>query len=74
MDRIQFIFNNKVLGECNLPNMTSTNDRRKLAVDNNVYQYDRFIIFHVNINKLKVYKSDSNLNKKFLEKEFLPIN
>lgn len=66
MSRIQFIYNNKPLGECKLPNATTSSDRMHLAFYIfKIHKYNRFIITYVN-NKFKIIKTDSNLNKKLL--------
>jgi len=68
MEKIKFYYKGEFLGEGDLPEMTCTMERHKIARDLNIRRYDRFQF----INKDGNVRCDSNeiSPKSFFKKEF----
>lgn len=72
--RIQFLMNNKVLGECVLHNASMGLSRRNYAKKLGIKQYNRIILFNCINNKVTITDSNKIKPKSIFKEEFLPIN
>lgn len=71
--RIQFLFINKPLGECNLHDLSCANSRRELAKNLGIKQYNGIVLFSINKLKVTIIKSINIKPQSLFIKEFLPI-